>query len=654
MNILTVLRERLAVALSEIVEEPADYANMLFPSQNSQFGDFQANCAMPLGKKLGKQPREIASSIVEKLSVEDFCEPPEVAGPGFINLKLKTDFLERQLQNCLQESRLGVAETETAQKTVIDFSSPNVAKPMHVGHLRSTVIGDALARILRFLGHEVITDNHVGDWGTQFGMILYGYKNFLDESAYQQNPVGELSRLYRLVSQLCDYHSTSAQLEKLQQDVADAELALNKAEAESDPEDKKQKKLLKKLRSALAKSRETLAAAQKKVEAVHNQPELLALAESHPQIVTLTREETAKLHAGDAENSKLWNEFLPACNEAMEVIYKRLGIQFDLVLGESFYQPMLGGVVEDLQKKGLAKESQGAICVFVQGNEAPFIIQKQDGAFTYATTDLATIQYRIDELNADHILYVVDKRQSEHFQLLFDVSRLWGYDQAQMQHVSFGTVMGQDNKPFKTRAGDTIGLESLLDESIARARTIVDENDDRKPNGPELDEKQRQQIAEIIGLGGIKYADLHHNRESDYVFDWDKMLSMNGDTATYMQYAFARICGIFRKAGLSREEVRADTAAPISLQHEAERALGLQLLRFEEALANVAQELRPNLLTNYLFETANAFSSFYEHCPVVKEEDPQRRTSRLKLCDLTARTIKQGLGLLGIETSDRM
>ncbi len=654
MNILTVLRERFAVALSEIVDEPASYANMVFPSQNTQFGDFQANCAMPLGKKLGKQPREIAALIIEKLSVDDFCETPDVAGPGFINLKLKTNYLEQQLQNSLQDERLGVAESKTAQKTIIDFSSPNVAKPMHVGHLRSTVIGDALARILKFLGHDVVTDNHIGDWGTQFGMILYGYKNFLDEAAYQKNLVGELSRLYRLVSQLCDYHSTSAQLEKLQQNVETAGQALSKAETAANPEDKKQKKAIKKLRSTLAGSRETLASAQKKIEAIQNQPELLELVNEHPQIVKLTREETAKLHAGDEENIKLWNDFLPACNDAMEVVYKRLGIHFDLILGESYYQPMLGDVVDDLKKKGLASESQGAICVFVEGNKAPFIIQKQDGAFTYATTDLATIQYRVDELKADTILYVVDKRQSEHFQLLFDVSKLWGYDQAEMQHVSFGTVMGKDNKPFKTRAGDTIGLESLLDESITRARKIVDVNDDRKPNGTELDEQQRQRIAEIIGLGGIKYADLHHNRESDYVFDWDKMLSMTGDTATYMQYAFARICGIFRKAGLSREEVQADTTAAISLQHDAERALGLQLLRFEEALANVAQEYRPNLLTNYLFETANAFSSFYEHCTVAKEEDPKIRMSRLKLCNLTARTMKQGLSLLGIDTSDRM
>ncbi len=654
MNILKLLREQFAEALSEIVDDPASYAKMVFPSQNPQFGDFQANCAMSLGKKLGKQPREIAAMIIERLSVDGFCDPPEIAGPGFINLKVKTDFLAQQLQNNLQDERLGIARDGRAPKTVIDFSSPNVAKPMHVGHLRSTVIGDALARILKFLGHDVVTDNHVGDWGTQFGMILYGYKHFLDESAYRQNPVGELSRLYRLVSQLCEYHSTLEQLPQLEQNVETAQQALNQAEAEANPEDKKQQKNLKKLRNTLAGAQEKLASARKKIEAVRNQPELHEIATAHSQIVTLTREETAKLHAGDEENNRLWNEFLPACNEAMEAVYKRLGIHFDLTLGESYYQPMLADVVEGLKNKGLASESQGAICVFVEGNEAPFIIQKKDGAFTYATTDLATIQYRVDELKAENILYVVDKRQSEHFQLLFDVSKMWGYDQARMQHVSFGTVMGKDNKPFKTRAGDTIGLESLLDESVTRARQIVDENDDKKPNGPELDSRERQRISEIIGLGGIKYADLHHNRESDYVFDWDKMLSMTGDTATYMQYAFARICGIFRKAGLSREEVRADETTPIQLQHDAERALGLQLLRFEEALTNVAQEYRPNLLTNYLFDTANAFSSFYEHCSVVKEEDAKIRLSRLKLCDLTARTIKLGLSLLGIETSDRM
>lgn len=654
MNILSVLRERFAKALSEFVDEPAPYAKMVFPSQNAQFGDFQANCAMPLAKKLGKQPRELAAQLIEHLDVEDFCELPEVAGPGFINLKLKTDYLQQQIQNISQSDRLGISAVEPARRIVIDFSSPNVAKPMHVGHLRSTVIGDALSKVFRYLGHEVITDNHIGDWGTQFGMILYGYKNFLDEAAYQKNCVGELSRLYRLVTQLCDYHTTQKQLPELHQKLTDSQQTLAQAEAGADPEDKKQKKALKKYRNAVSNTQEAVANAKKKIQAIEQQPELLEMAKAHLEIVTLTRLETAKLHAGDEENIKLWNEFLPACNEAMQVIYNRLGIQFDLALGESYYQPMLADVVANLKQKQMATESQGAICVFIEGNNAPFIIQKRDGAFTYATTDLATIRYRVEELKVDSILYVVDKRQGEHFQLLFQTSSQWGYDQTEFQHVSFGTVMGKDNKPFKTRAGDTIGLESLLDESITRARAIVDANDDQKPNGSELDEQQRQNIAEIIGLGGIKYADLHHNRESDYVFDWDKMLSMNGDTATYMQYAFARICGIFRKTGLTREAVRADRTASISLQHDAERALGLQLLRFEEALANVAQEYRPNLLTNYLFETANAFSSFYEHCPVAKEENPELKLSRLKLCELTARTIEQGLSLLGIATSEKM
>jgi len=654
MNILHELRRRVTAALADIVSEPEQYAKLVLPAQNPQFGDYQANCAMPLAKQLGKKPRDIAAEIVEKLDIADLCEPPEIAGPGFINLKLKDDVLASQLEAALNDERVGVAAVDSPEAVVLDYSSPNVAKPMHVGHLRSSVIGDALYRILKFLGHEVTSDNHVGDWGTQFGMILYGYKHLLDKEAYRKEPVAELSRLYRLVNQLSEYHQLVEQLPGLEWKLAETEQAVNDAEAETEQNDKESKRTLKKLKQEMNQLRESVRSAENKISAVNDDPDLKAVALAHPHVHELARKEIAKLHNGDLENRKLWEAFLPACFEAMEEVYRRLNIAFDHTLGESYYQPMLADVVDDLKENGLAHESQGAMCVFIPGNRAPFIVQKQDGAYTYATTDLATIQYRATEWEAKKILYVVDKRQSEHFQLLFETARLWGYKKIDFQHVSFGTVMGKDNKPYKTRSGDIIGLGSLLDEAVTRARAVVDSNDDSKPNGPELSEEERQQIAEIVGIGSIKYADLHHNRDSDYVFDWDKMISMTGDTAAYMQYAYARVCGIFRKAGVTREQMRMDDECPLQLTHPAERALGIQLARFEEALNNVTVEYRPNLLTGYLFDVANAFSSFYDKCPVSAEPSDAIRISRFKLCDLTASTIQQGLALLGIETSARM
>ncbi|WP_237228308.1 arginine--tRNA ligase [Rubinisphaera sp. JC750] len=654
MNILHELRRRVVAALTGIASEPENFANLVLPAQNPQFGDYQANCAMPLAKQLGKKPRDVATEIVEKLDVADLCETPDIAGPGFINLKLKSDVLASQLEAALNDDRVGVAAVENPENVVLDFSSPNVAKPMHVGHLRSTVIGDALYRILSFLGHKVTSDNHVGDWGTQFGMILYGYKHLLDKDAYAKEPVSELSRLYRLVNQLSEYHQLVEQLPGLEWKLAETEQAVNDAEAETEQNDKESKRVLKKLKQEMNQLREAVRSAENKISAVNDDPDLKAIALAHPDVHELARKEIAKLHNGNLENRKLWEEFLPACFEAMEEVYQRLNISFDHTLGESYYQPMLADVVDDLKENGLAHESQGAMCVFIPGNRAPFIVQKQDGAYTYATTDLATIQYRATEWDAKKILYVVDKRQSEHFQLLFETAKLWGYNKVDFRHISFGTVMGKDNKPYKTRSGDIIGLGSLLDEAVSRARVVVDSNDDSKPNGPELSEEERQQIAEIVGIGSIKYADLHHNRDSDYVFDWDKMISMTGDTAAYMQYAFARVCGIFRKAGVTREQMRTDDECPLQLTHSAERALGIQLARFEEALTNVTVEYRPNLLTGYLFDVANAFSSFYDKCPVSAEPSDAIRISRFKLCDLTASTIQRGLELLGIETSPRM
>ncbi len=394
MTLLANLQARFRQALAALTDRPEPWLEMIRRAQDARFGDYQANFAMGLGKQLHKKPRDLAAEVVARLDVADLCQPPEVAGPGFINLRLKDQWLVGQLTAAVHDPRLGVEPAAQPRTYVIDYSAPNVAKPMHVGHIRSTVIGDALCRTLRFLGHRVISDNHIGDWGTQFGMIIYGYKHFLDLDAYRQQPVQELARLYRLVRQLV---------------------------------------------------------------------------EEHPQIASATQAETAKLHAGDAENHRLWQEFMPYCLEDIQRIYRRLDVHFDHALGESYYHAMLPGVVEELRRRSIARESQGAVCVFLEGQAAPMIVQKQDGAYLYATTDLATIRYRMEQWRPDAILYVVDHRQGLHFQQLFATARLLGYDQVELEHVTFGTVLGKDGRPFKTRAGDTVGLEGLLDEAIERA-----------------------------------------------------------------------------------------------------------------------------------------------------------------------------------------
>jgi len=687
MNILQLLQERFAAALTGLAPEPGPLAEMVRPAQDPQFGDFQANCAMPLAKQLGAKPRDVALQIVARLEIADLCQPPEVAGPGFINLRLRDDWLAARLAQIADDERLGVAKAAQPRTIVVDFSGPNVAKPMHVGHLRSTVIGDALVKVLRFLGHHVLSDNHLGDWGTQFGMIIFGYKHFRDAGGYELDPVGELARLYRRVNTLCDYHEARAQLSAQEEALArrEQEFAARSAApptagqtgSAADPKAAKEfEKALKKLRRDLDEQREAVAGLRKTIAAVEADPQLLADAQRHPDIVRLSRDETAKLHAGDAVNRGLWETFLPQCLTALGRIYQRLGIQFDMTLGESWYDPLLAEVVAELREEGLATESDGAQCVFLEGNPAPFIVQKRDGAYTYATTDLATIRYRIDELRADEILYVVDRRQSEHFKLLFATAAKWGYGDVRMRHVAFGTVMGQDGKPYKTRSGDTVGLESLLDEAIARARQIVAENDDQRADddgrpAPQLSEAERDAIAEVVGLGGVKYADLKHSRDSDYIFDFDKMLALTGDTATYMQYAYARLRGIFRKGGINpatlwSRPTDASGAVPAdavntqavddtdALGHPAERALALALCRFEEALAAVVHDGRPNLLTQYLFELAGKLTAFYEHCPVLKAENPAARAGRLRLVDLTGRVIERGLALLGIGVCEQM
>jgi arginyl-tRNA synthetase len=488
-------------------------------------------------------------------------------------------------------------------------------------------------------------------------MIIYGYKHFVDKGAFEKNAVSELARLYRIVNQLAEYHEAVAELPKLKLTLAERQSQRQAAEAAPQPADRKdqdaRKKALKQLASEIDGLQKAVDSAAEKLLAVEASPILKSLAGAHPQIAVAAREETAKLHAGDAGNLALWKQFMPACLAAIDAMYRRLGVRFDMTLGESFYQPFLAETVASLREREIAVVSEGAVCVFIPGVEAPFIVRKSDGAYTYATTDLATIRYRAEKLTADTMLYVVDSRQSDHFKLLFETACRWGYGTVDFRYISFGTILDEKKQPYKTRSGDTVGLESLLDESVIEARKIVDAGDDGKPDGPELDEVARARIAEAVGIGAIKYADLCQNRESDYVFSWAKMLATKGDTATYMQYAFARVCGIFRKGSIDREAVR-KKGGTIVIGAPAERALALQLARFSEALDEAAGDCRPNFLTQYLFQTANCFSTFFDKCPVLKAENDDLRTSRLLLADLTARVIARGLELLGIQTIEKM
>ena len=656
MNLLALLKSRFQPVIAALVSEPArqrELLEMVRVAQDPKFGDYQANFAMPLGKQVGKPPRDVASQLVAEANLDDLCQLPEIAGPGFINLRLRDDWLSQQLGRTVSDDRLGIEPAANPRTIVIDYSSPNVAKPMHVGHIRSTVIGDALCRTLRFLGHKVISDNHLGDWGTQFGMIIYGYKHFRDEAAYQVNPVQELGRLYKFVNRLVDYCESRQTLPEAEQKLAQRqqELAAQKDAAKSPDKQvaKKANDAIRKLTGQLEEQTKTVESLQQKIASVEGNAELMAVLQAHPNIDQAVLAETAKLHAGDEEILRLWHEFLPNCRDEIRRVYGRLDVQFDHELGESFYHDRLAGVVESLRSKGLATESQGAVCVFLDGFEAPMIVQKKDGAFLYSTTDLATIQYRMETWQPDAILYVVDHRQSDHFDKLFAAARLWSYKNFELQHVKFGTVMGQDGKPYKTREGVAEGLESLLNEAVSRAAVIVAEND---PDG-HLSAAERQQIAEIVGVGALKYADLSQNRTSDYTFSYDKMLLMNGNTATYMQYSHARVQSIFAKGGVSPADIRRDDS-PIDLSHPAELALAVMLLRFGDALAEVEADYMPHHLTTYLFDLAKSYFTFYEQCPVLKADSDARKISRLKLCDLTARTIRQGLSLLGIQAPERM
>ncbi len=641
MNIRAELRRAFRRVLSRLVDDPEPYVLQVLAAQEERFGDYQANCAMALARPLGKPPRQIAQQIVSELDISAFCEPAQIAGPGFINLRLRTDWLGQQLQRMVTDPRLDIPPTAEPRTVIIDYSSPNVAKPMHVGHIRSTVIGDALYRTMKFLGHRVLSDNHLGDWGTQFGMILYGYKHFLDADHYRREPVAELSRLYKLVHQLIEYQEAAQELsmsEALHAMLMFGGAQLEKAAAEALSE-------LEEARDALAEN----------VSHMELDPELRQLAEQYPNIAAAVLEETARLHAGDGENRRLWEEFMPHCLEEIHRIYRRLGIRFDMQLGESFYQPMLADVVRDLKEKGLATTSDGAVCVFLDGFDSPMIIQKSDGAYLYATTDLATLRYRMSQFHPDSILYVVDARQSDHFAKLFAVARLWGYQHVELTHVSFGTVLGEDGRPFKTREGEVVSLEALLDEAVQRALRVVCQVDDAKPDGPELSIEERNRVAWVVGHAAVKYRDLAHNRTSDYVFSFDKMLALDGNTAAYLLYAYARVHNIFVKGGIEREQVRQFGEIP-QLPTAEERALAVSLIRFHETLEDVLVDYRPNILTNYLYDLAQRFSRFYTspQCRVLNAETKSLRQQRLLLCDLVGRVLQQGLDCLGIEVVPKM
>lgn len=636
MNLLDTLKTSFTPVLTQVApeaEKVPDYLGMIKPAQNSDHGDYQANFAMPLSKPLKRKPPEIASEIVGKLPLGEMLEAPQVAGPGFINLRFKNDWLADRVREMARSERLGIDPAAKAKTFVIDYSSPNVAKPLHVGHLRSTIIGESLCRILRFLGHKVVADNHLGDWGTQFGMLLFGYKHFRNRKDYKKNPVRELAKLYLEVRRV------EGTLSLLQ---VGYEKFRDEAAFQRNPIEELNRLYLKGMDRLRNKGDE---------DDDDDEPKV-------PNPVTRAyREETVKLHQGDQENLELWREFMPHCLDEIQKIYDRLEVKFDHQYGESFYHDMLPGVVEDLGGKKVVWESEGAI-VFQENEKSTIsLIRKRDGAFTYTTTDLATIKYRVETWKPDAILYLVDFRQGDHFKNLFSLARKWGYGDVKLEHISFGSVLDKDGKPLMTRAGGAVELGTLLDEAVRTGQLkYLEHSLQRFWRGdtlPEMTQQEIAQIAETVGIGAVKYADLSQNRTSDYKFDYDKMLATDGNTATYMQYAYVRCRGIFRKEAIDDSRFRSDPPKVLIVRPE-ERALVLQLLRFSEALDMAATEYMPNHLTSYLWDLAKAYSGFFVNCPVLKAETEELKLSRLLLCDLTARVIQKTLELLGIKTVERM
>lgn len=583
MTLIQDLEARLANAFQNVLGESVSAP--VVAAADLRFGDYQSNAAMALAKQRKTNPRALAEQVIAALDLGDLGTA-DIAGPGFINFKIAPAAFAARATEQLADPRLGVPETAEKKTIVLDFSAPNVAKPMHIGHIRSTIIGDALSRIARFLGHQVITDNHIGDWGTQFGMVTWAWKQGLNEQALLENPLQELLRLYRHAS-----------------DSSKADDSIREA----------------------------------------------------------CRQELLKLQQGDEENFAIWQRCIELSRAGLDRIYDRLDVSFDHWLGESAYNDALAPLVERLEAEGVARESEGALCIFSNGDPAdpakdpflirkdgewtdyPMIVRKSDGAFNYATTDIATVEFRRKEWKADAAWYVVDHRQSQHFQQLFSVAARLGHGEMDLRHISFGTILGTDGKPLKTRSGDLPQLDDVLDEAIAAAATAVAERSRVET------EEERKELAELIGISAVKFTELSHHRLSDYVFDLNKMLALQGDTAPYLQYSVVRCRSIFRKLD---ETVDLSSVTPL-LVEDAEIHLARFLARYGEVVPILLDDHRPNLLANYLLELARAYHSFNEACPVLKAEVPLRN-SRLLLCELTSRVLVHGLGLLGIRCPDQM
>ncbi|HCQ0105223.1 MULTISPECIES: arginine--tRNA ligase [Citrobacter] len=577
MNIQALLSEKVSQAMIA-AGAPADCEPQVRQSAKVQFGDYQANGMMAVAKKLGMAPRQLAEQVLTHLDLNGIASKVEIAGPGFINIFLDPAFLAQHVQQALASDRLGV--TQPAKQTVVvDYSAPNVAKEMHVGHLRSTIIGDAAVRTLEFLGHNVIRANHVGDWGTQFGMLIAWLEKQQQENAGEM-ALADLEGFYRDAKKHYD------------EDEAFAERA---------------------------------------------------------------RSYVVKLQGGDEYFREMWRKLVDITMSQNQLTYDRLNVTLtrDNVMGESLYNPMLPGIVADLKAKGLAVESEGATVVFLdeyknkEGEPMGVIIQKKDGGYLYTTTDIACAKYRYETLHADRVLYYIDSRQHQHLMQAWTIVRKAGYvpDSVPLEHHMFGMMLGKDGKPFKTRAGGTVKLADLLDEALERARRLVAEKN------PDMPADELEKLANAVGIGAVKYADLSKNRTTDYIFDWDNMLAFEGNTAPYMQYAYTRVLSVFRKADID-ESALANAQVIISEDREAQ--LAARLLQFEETLTVVAREGTPHVMCAYLYDVAGLFSGFYEHCPILSAENEEIRNSRLKLAQLTAKTLKLGLDTLGIETVERM
>ena len=567
------LQERLQKAVLSLMPDADISIILVRPCPEPKFGDYQANALIGLAKRNKIDPREFAKQVIAKLEVDDLCEPVEIAGPGFLNFRLKTKSISDALVSACKGDHLFFSISKEPRTIVIDYSSPNVAKPMHVGHIRSTILGYTLAKAFRLLGHKVITDNHIGDWGTQFGKLLVGWKENLDKNALCDDALAEMERLYKLVNTACDKDEV---------------------------------------------------------------------------ILERVRHELVKLQDGDEENLRIWREMIELSRDQFDEIYSRLKVNFDETLGESFYNDRLKGIVGDLTERGIAEESEGAKVVYFNDTKAlkkhPAMVQKSDGAANYTTTDLATLEYRENSWQPNEVIYVTDGRQQLHFQQLFALYTRWRPEHSmKLNHVWFGAILGEDGKPFKTRSGEIIRLKYLLNEAEQRAFDVVSEK------SPEMGEAERREIARVVGIGALKYADLSGNRQSDYVFSWDNMLSLVGNTAPYLLYAYTRICSIFRK--IDGETILKPKL--FVLKEAEELTLAKHLLRFGLVLEQVIEESRPNFLCNYLYELAGVYASFYENCPVL-QADGDVRTQRLALCDLTGKVLKTGLETLGLETTERM